>query len=493
MAKNPQIPPLRAPVAPKASQFDPTVNPANSDTVKSPVRSYVVTLDGGIFLAGTTKSAPAQVTPFVHDNRAAILTRAHNTSKITYVDDLVAKAFHGKAPKGTSVIHLNGDITNNRAQNLAYALPQAKQAFLEYEAFKRAASQVPASKAFDIARLARADFAANKITAAAVPRGSSTSLLEEWRTSSGATSEAEASEAGPAEALPQDAVRHLAALFLANPQAVAFQHLRRPLQAAWDAARRDPRITQQWRALPDMDTIQARMPQVAALLDPATMGSIEVSSFGHARALTRTGHVYLPAQRSRNSQPVYFILRRQSGEPVPVPAAQLVALAFMLDDLPFTYSMHPEKEAPKVAVIEGNDPALSNLKWRAPNDVDAAIRTQQRRRATAAQRVADKVGHLLQDGQDTFESMLARLRPIRSGSRRGQTLGLSTIKEVWQLACQGLAHREIGRRLDLCHVTVHKLLTDDAWRRCMPPDIEALRQQYEAAQELANSKMQESS
>lgn len=49
------------------------------------------------------------------------LTLARNGSKVSaYVHRLVAEAFHGPAPEGHEVRHLNGNQTDNAASNLAW-------------------------------------------------------------------------------------------------------------------------------------------------------------------------------------------------------------------------------------------------------------------------------------------------------------------------------------------------------------------------------------
>lgn len=70
--------------------------------------------DGNIYKAGSDK--PKKQRPAANG-----AMQVHIGSTTRMVHDLVARTFHGTPPQGFRVKHLNEDLSDNRADNLAWA------------------------------------------------------------------------------------------------------------------------------------------------------------------------------------------------------------------------------------------------------------------------------------------------------------------------------------------------------------------------------------
>lgn len=77
-----------------------------------------------------------------------VTLRAGQRSKCATVHRLVCEAFHGPCPEGMQAAHLNGDKTDNRAENLKWVTPKENMAHQEMHGTKTRGEKAGRSKLF---------------------------------------------------------------------------------------------------------------------------------------------------------------------------------------------------------------------------------------------------------------------------------------------------------------------------------------------------------
>lgn len=71
------------------------------------------------------RQEPGPVEPYTGDDGYVYVDLVRPSGKVESrrVHELVAEAFNGPTPDGLEVFHLDGDLTNNRLENLSYRVP----------------------------------------------------------------------------------------------------------------------------------------------------------------------------------------------------------------------------------------------------------------------------------------------------------------------------------------------------------------------------------
>lgn len=88
--------------------------------VKVPDHFCEVTFDGDV--RSTLNPRAEKLKPIKRDKwrSVSVVSEIDGKRRMIYVHKLVALAFHGERPKGMEIRHLDGNGSNNRADNLSY-------------------------------------------------------------------------------------------------------------------------------------------------------------------------------------------------------------------------------------------------------------------------------------------------------------------------------------------------------------------------------------